>query len=106
MAFLKFTYSCNKRGNYLLFHVSSQRYVKERLRSLKRDIAWLVHQLLEVCFISPKDTSGVTGKGSLDGFIAITVEIASERRLELYNVRDYCGKFDIFIQCSVSLGSI
>ena len=61
---------------------SQQQCIKMSLRALKCDFAWLVHQLLQVCFISPKekDSSGVRGKNSLDDFISIVSDIASEKK--------------------------
>ncbi len=60
----------------------SQQCLKMSLRALKSDFAWLIHQLLQVCFISPKerDSSGVRSKNSLDDFIGIVSDIANERK--------------------------
>ena len=60
----------------------SQQHMKLCLRALKKDFAWLVHQLIQVCFVSPKeeDSSGVKSKNPLDDFISVVSDIASERR--------------------------
>ena len=49
---------------------------------LKRDLVWLVHELLQVCFISPQpaDSSGIRSKTSLDNFISMVSEITSEKK--------------------------
>ncbi len=58
----------------------SKLYVKERLRSLKCDLAWLVHECLCIWYLAPPpvDSSGVRSKVAMDGFVAIVSEMASE----------------------------
>lgn len=60
----------------------SQRHVKQHLRALKRDLVWLVHEVLDVCYMSPapEDSSGVKSKSPLDGFVSVVSDIVSERR--------------------------